>query len=159
SIPRQQQQIQQEHQKLIAALDEMQHTFADYQLKVLADFQEQREYFQSSLHAWQEESSQQMTRVEARLDQEQKRLQEQLAAAEQRRLQDGEQLQQNITRMEQHFDQEQRLFAQTLTQAQADLRQQNLDFHEAWREQQQAFAAYQNRAQQALENLAATQNA
>lgn len=84
SIPRQQQRIQQDHQALMARLQEIQEALESSQARLLAQLQKQQEEAQAGLQALREEQTRQLAATETGLRQEAERLQQSLSAAEQR---------------------------------------------------------------------------
>lgn len=157
SIPRQQQHILQEHQRLMSSLDEMQQRFADYQVKMQADLQDLRDQWQGRLRAWQEESRQLLAQVEIRLAQDQEQLHTKLAEAERQRLQDLEQVQGDLALLEQRFSQEQQQLTQVLAQVRVNAQEQETRFQNALSIQATTLETYQAENLQRLEELSKLQ--
>ncbi len=98
SIPRQQQRILQDHQQLMARLQELQETITHDQAQVHANLQQQREDSQAGLQALRQEQIQQLAALETHLLQGQEKLQQGLIAIEQRLIQEQQTLRQDMTR-------------------------------------------------------------
>lgn len=75
SIPRQQQQIVQDHQALMLSLGEMQEQWTSNQRQMEEDLRQQQERFQAALHSAQTEQTHQLTITKTTLTQEQEQLQ------------------------------------------------------------------------------------
>lgn len=157
SIPRQQQHILQEHQRLMGSLEEMQQSLAEYQARTLAGLQELREHFQMELRTWREESLQQIASLETHLAQTQERWLARLVEAEQQQSRERAQLEQRIAQLSQQLGQEQLQRSQAFTHIQTEIHQQETRFQDSLRSQQTALEASQAQSRQEIEHLKVAQ--
>lgn len=141
SIPRQQQRIQQDHQILMARLQEIQETLEHFQASLRADLQQQTAEIQSDLRTLQEEQARQRGALETRLLQGQERLQQDLAAAEER-------LDQGLQSVRQEAEHAREETLQRESALVDMLRAHQEAFERLQRESRQAFADLEARQQQ-----------
>lgn len=132
SIPRQQQRIQQDHQVLMARLQEIQQTLESSQASLLAQLQKQQEEAQAGLQALREEQIRQLASTEASLRQEADKLQQSLSVAEQR------------------LDQELQAMLQALTQEREETLAREASLREVIGAQKETLEGFQQKMQQTL---------
>lgn len=140
SIPRQQQQIIQDHQHLLTTLSLLQKTLTSEQAQMQALLQQQQEQIKHI----QQENAQQVATLETRLAQSQAQFQQTLAEAERRREEEQQVMQLALTRLQVELQQRE-LRQQTL------LQQQKTEFQELLQAQNAALSAYQSETNQALQ--------
>jgi hypothetical protein len=182
SIPRQQQQIIQDHQALTLKLGELQETLASSLQQVDAALHQQQERFEISLQSTREEQARQFAALEARLAQEQEEFQLALAETSQHLTNEQQALRQDVEReqadalardehtrtvletLHQDVEQEQRdaltrekQLQATVNTWQTTLQEQQQAFQQQLRElviiQQNSLHDYQQTVNAALQNM------
>lgn len=146
SIPRQQQQIVQDHQHLLTTLALAQKTFTDGQAQIQVLLQQQQEQIKRVQH----ENTQQVAALETRLVQSQAQFQQTLAEADQRHEEEQQATQLALARLQNELQQ------QELRQ-QTQLQQQKTEFQELLQDQNAALSAYQSETNQALQAFTTAQ--
>ena len=139
SIPRQQQQIVQDHRQLLSELANLRTGNATEHTEIRADLQQQQAAWQIALQTAQQAQTQQHTLLETRLVQEQT------------------QLQQTLTETEQRLSQTLQTLCQDVAHLQTETRQHAEGFHKLLRAQQTALEVAQQEHQRALTAFAAQQ--